>query len=114
MEVPAFDLTQNYRSLWNSKVLELLLQELQQRCKDEDWPIKKTDSYLREVLQNRYKKLRTIWTKAQPKLTKNGVQETPEEVEVRLVEEMTKMGKASRQATRRRNVGHPSGFSLTN
>ncbi|KIJ68876.1 hypothetical protein HYDPIDRAFT_25128 [Hydnomerulius pinastri MD-312] len=84
LEALAFDLTQSYRSTWNSSILELLLCELQQRCDDQHWPVKKPDNYLREVLQNRYKKLRTTWMKAQPKLTKNGVQETPAEVEARL------------------------------
>ncbi|KAI9567281.1 hypothetical protein HD554DRAFT_2173384 [Boletus coccyginus] len=52
VEVPTFNLAQNYHSLYNLKIFELLLQELQQYCKDKNWSIKKTHSYLSEVLQN--------------------------------------------------------------
>lgn len=102
-----FDLTRSYTSLWNSNVLEMLLRELQQRCEQEKWPVTKPDNYIREALKNRYKKLRTTWLKAQPKLTRHGVLESPTEVEARLVDEMMRLGKASRQATRRRNVSSP-------
>ncbi|KIJ64128.1 hypothetical protein HYDPIDRAFT_168190 [Hydnomerulius pinastri MD-312] len=88
----SFDLTQSYTSLWNSK-----------HCEEEKWPVEKPNNYLREVLKSRYKRLRTTWLKAQPKLMQNGVLETPGQVEKRLVDEMNRLGKASRQGTRRRN-----------
>ncbi|KAI9464877.1 hypothetical protein HD554DRAFT_2174942 [Boletus coccyginus] len=74
-----FDLTRSYTSLWNSNVLEMLLRELQQCCEQEKWPVTKPDNYIREALKNRYKKLRTTWLKAQPKLTRHGVLESPTE-----------------------------------
>ncbi|KAI5990697.1 hypothetical protein EDC04DRAFT_2911880 [Pisolithus marmoratus] len=99
----AFDLSQNYASPWNAFLLELLLQELQSRCREENWPIKKSDNYIREILRDRYKRLRTIWRNAQPKVAATGHLETPGEVEARLINERTQAGKESRQATRRRN-----------
>ncbi|KAG9310119.1 hypothetical protein JVU11DRAFT_9732 [Chiua virens] len=99
----AFDLRHSYNSPWNTDIIELLLKEFQGSAKEEQWPVQKSDNYVREILKNRYKKLRTAWFKGQPKLTQNGALETPEEVEARLVSELNKQGKESRQGTRRRN-----------
>ncbi|KAI6095877.1 hypothetical protein EDD16DRAFT_1440133, partial [Pisolithus croceorrhizus] len=102
----AFDLTQNYSSPWNTRILELLCQELQARREEENWPIKKSDNYIMDILRERYKRLRTVWRNAQPKLTSKGVLETPAETEARLVEGRLQTGKESRQANRRRNKYH--------
>ncbi|KAI5981631.1 hypothetical protein EDD15DRAFT_2147576, partial [Pisolithus albus] len=101
----AFDLTRNYSSPWNSFLLSYLLREFQMRCVQEAWPIRKDDDYIEEVLRERYKRLRTLWKNARPKLTAKGLMETPAEQEARLVENSLIQGKESRQATRRRNVG---------
>ena len=108
----AFDLNHNQSSRWNAFILRFFLEELQKRCNEEAWPVKKTDHYIEEILQQRYKQLRRVWRNAQPKLTSKGVLETPGEIEGRLVEERVKGGKESRQATRRRNVGVVSDISL--
>ncbi|KAI6095110.1 hypothetical protein EDD16DRAFT_1903661 [Pisolithus croceorrhizus] len=100
----SFDLTQNYSSPWNTYILKLLCQELQARCKEENWPIKRGNNYIMEILRERYKRLRTVWRNAQPKLTSKGVLETPTETEARLVEGRIQMGKDSRQANSRRNI----------
>lgn len=97
----AFDLSQGYNSLWNSNILERLLLKFQTRCEDEKWPVKRSDTYIREVLKNRYKRLRTTWLRGQPKLSRNGTLETPAEVEERLLQYMQQAAKASRQNTRR-------------
>ncbi|KAI6131124.1 hypothetical protein EDD16DRAFT_1792969 [Pisolithus croceorrhizus] len=102
----SFDLTQNYSSPWNTYILKLLCQELQARCKEENWPIKRGDNYIMEILREHYKRLRTVWRNAQPKLTSKGVLETPTETEAHLVEGRIQMGKDSRQANRRRNKYH--------
>jgi len=60
----AFDLMQNYSSPWNRFILQFLLQELQMRCDEEAWPIRKKDNYIEEILQQRYKQLRTLWRNA--------------------------------------------------
>ncbi|KAI6094953.1 hypothetical protein F5141DRAFT_1222764 [Pisolithus sp. B1] len=102
----SFDLTQNYSSPWNTYILKLLCQELQARCKEENWPIKRGDNYIMEILRERYKRLRMVWRNAQPKLTSKGVLETPTETEACLVEGRIQMGKDSRQANCRRNKYH--------
>ena len=76
------------------------------RCDEELWPVQKKDDYIEELLRERYKRLRTVWRNAQPKLTARGVLETPTEVEARLIEDAQRSGKQSRQDTRRRNVHH--------
>ncbi|KAI6124736.1 hypothetical protein EDD16DRAFT_1893538 [Pisolithus croceorrhizus] len=101
-----FDLTQNYSSPWNTYILKLLCQELQARCKEENWPIKRGDNYIMEILREHYKRLQTVWRNAQPKLTSKGVLETPTETEARLVEGRIQMGKDSRQANHRQNKYH--------
>ncbi|KAI6098785.1 hypothetical protein EDD16DRAFT_1766608 [Pisolithus croceorrhizus] len=94
----------NYSSPWNTYILKLLCQELQACCKEENWPIKRGDNYIMEILRERYKRLRTVWRNVQPKLTSKGVLETPTETEARLVEGRIQMGKDSRQANHRRNI----------
>ncbi|KAI6118347.1 hypothetical protein F5141DRAFT_1212260 [Pisolithus sp. B1] len=102
----SFDLTQNYLLPWNTYILKLLCQELQARCKEENWPIKRGNNYIMEILRERYKRLQTVWRNAQPKLTSKGVLETPTETEARLVEGRIQMGKDSRQANHRQNKYH--------
>ncbi|KAI6160490.1 hypothetical protein EDD17DRAFT_1760860 [Pisolithus thermaeus] len=99
-----FDLTQNYSSPWNTHILELLCQELQARREEENWPIKRSDNYIMDILQERYKQLWTVWRNAQPKLTSKGVLETPAETEAHLVEGRMQMGKESRQANHCQNI----------
>ena len=100
----AFNLMQNCSSPWNRFILQSLLQELQMHCDEEAWPIRKMDSYIEEILRQCYKQLRTVWRNARPKLTHEGLPETQNEIEARLVEQKEKLGKESRQATRHHNV----------
>ncbi|KAI6096459.1 hypothetical protein F5141DRAFT_1067702 [Pisolithus sp. B1] len=83
----AFDLTRNHSSPWNSFILSFLLREFQACCTQEAWPIRKDDDYIEEVLHERYKRLRTLWRNARPKLTAKGLIEMPAEQEAWLVEE---------------------------
>ena len=106
MIVIAFDLFQNSSLPWNTFILDSLRHELQLRCTEENWPVMKPDNYLQEIFKERYKRLRTVWRNAQPKLTSTGVLETPSETEARLVEDRSQVGKESRQSNRRRNVSY--------
>ncbi|KAI6013802.1 hypothetical protein BKA83DRAFT_4499841 [Pisolithus microcarpus] len=83
---PVFDLMHSPSSLWNGAIIDNILQDLQTRCRNENWPIH-----------------RTVWRKAQPKLTEKGTLETPAETETRLVAERETLLKANRQTTRRHN-----------
>lgn len=100
---PAFDLMHGPSSLWNGAIIDSVLQELQTRCRDENWPIHRSDTYLRALIVDRYRRLRTVWRKAQPKLTEKGTLETPAETETQLVAERETVLKANRQTTRRCN-----------
>ncbi|KAI6101987.1 hypothetical protein EDD16DRAFT_1716311 [Pisolithus croceorrhizus] len=68
----AFNLAWNYSSPWNTFLLSFLLCEFQLCCASEAWPIRKEDDYVEEILRERYKRLRTLWRNAQPKLTTKG------------------------------------------
>jgi hypothetical protein len=100
----AFDLRHGSKSPWNDKVIGLLLEELRRRGDRENWPFQRSEAYFREILQERFKRLRTIWTAAQPKVTPKGGLETPAEVEQRLIAKKDEVLKAARQNTRRKNV----------
>ena len=54
-DVLAFDLAQNHSSIWNSKVLDILCTEFQAHCEEQNWPVKKSDNYILNVLRTRYK-----------------------------------------------------------
>ncbi|KAG1830053.1 hypothetical protein DFJ58DRAFT_632439, partial [Suillus subalutaceus] len=91
-------------SPWNDKVIGLLLGELQRRSDQENWPFQRSEAYFREVLQDRYKRLRTVWTAAQPKVTPKGGLETPAEVEQRLIMKKDELLKMTHQTTHQRNA----------
>ncbi|KAI6012339.1 hypothetical protein EDC04DRAFT_2609515 [Pisolithus marmoratus] len=80
-----------------------LFKELRLLCREENWPIKKSDNYIREILRDHYKCLHTIWRNAQPKVAATGHLKTPGEVEAHLINEQTQASKESRQATHHRN-----------
>lgn len=99
----AFDLKNGSKTPWNSKIIDLLLGELWRRGNTEGWP-SRSEAYLREIIQDRYRRLRTVWKAAQPKITGKGAPETPAEVEVRLIAKKDQTLKVTRQTTRRKNV----------
>lgn len=100
----AFDLANGSKTPWNARILDLLLEDLKERNEKEGWVVRRSDGYYREILEHRYKRLRTIWREGQAKVTAKGTLETGEEVEKRLVAQRDKTLKLVRQATRRRNV----------
>ncbi|KAI5995116.1 hypothetical protein EDD15DRAFT_2366038 [Pisolithus albus] len=64
---PLFDLRHNAKSPWNSAVINTLTQTLQGKCAEENWPTPRSDGYLREMIVDRYKRLRVTWKNAQPR-----------------------------------------------
>ena len=104
LESPKFDLRNNSKSLWNGLIIDSLLKEVQDQCLEEDWPVQRPDPYVREILTEWYKRLRTVWQKGQPKITDDGTAETPAETEVRLIAERELVLKECRQTTHRRSV----------
>ncbi|KAG2085970.1 hypothetical protein BD769DRAFT_1397106 [Suillus cothurnatus] len=57
------------KSSWNSRIINLLLEELEKRGCEYSWPFQRSEAYLREILQHHYKRLHVIWTAAQPRVT---------------------------------------------
>ncbi|KAG1853564.1 hypothetical protein C8R48DRAFT_675830 [Suillus tomentosus] len=98
-----FDTKNGSKTPWNSRIIDLLLGELWRRGDEERWPFARSEAYFRKILRDCYKRLRTVWTCAQPKVTAKGVLETPAEVEERLIAKKDKLLKVTRQTTRRRN-----------
>ncbi|KAG1901558.1 uncharacterized protein F5891DRAFT_931587, partial [Suillus fuscotomentosus] len=99
-----FDTKNGSKTPWNSRIIDLLLGELRRRGDEERWPFARSEAYFRKILRDRYKRLRMVWTCAQPKVTAKGVLETPAEVEERLITKKDKLLKVTRQTTRRRNT----------
>ncbi|KAG1871694.1 hypothetical protein F4604DRAFT_1525100, partial [Suillus subluteus] len=100
---PTFDLKNGSKSPWNSRIIDSLIEELQKRVVEDSWPIQRSEAYFREILQHRYKRLRTIWTTAQPKTTAKGTLETPAEVEERMIAKKDETLKSTHQTTHRKN-----------
>ncbi|KAI5990353.1 hypothetical protein EDC04DRAFT_2541385, partial [Pisolithus marmoratus] len=101
LATPLFDLRHNAKSAWNSAVIDILAQELKSKCTKEAWLITRSDAYLRDMIVDRYKRLRTTWKNAQPRLTDIGTLETPAETEARLLMQREQVLKETRQTTRR-------------
>ncbi|KAG1901225.1 uncharacterized protein F5891DRAFT_913582, partial [Suillus fuscotomentosus] len=99
----AFDLKHGSSTPWNAKVLDILLEALKRRSVEEQWPFQRLDGYYKMILEDRYKRLRTVWRAAQPKVTAKGILETGAEVEERLIVKRDKNLKSVHQATCRRN-----------
>ncbi|KAG2739433.1 hypothetical protein P692DRAFT_20755900 [Suillus brevipes Sb2] len=99
----AFDLKHGSSTPWNAKILDILLEKLQMRSMEEKWPFPRSDGYYKAILEDRYKRLRTGWRAAQPKITAKGVLETGAEVEERLIAKRDRNLKSIRQTTRRRS-----------
>jgi hypothetical protein len=100
----AFDLANGSKTPWNTRIFDILLNALQKRSVEEGWPLRRSDAYYREMLEDRYRRLRTTWRAAQPKVTAKGALETAEEVEERLIAKRNETLRSIRQTTRRRNV----------
>ncbi|KAI6031058.1 hypothetical protein BKA83DRAFT_4045117, partial [Pisolithus microcarpus] len=98
---PLFDLRHNAKSPWNSAIIDTLTQNLQGKCAEENWPTPRSDAYLREMIVDRYKRLRVTWKNAQPQLTDMGTLETPAETEARLLKQREQVLRETRQTTRR-------------
>jgi hypothetical protein len=100
----AFDLTHGSSTPWNTRILDILVEQLQRRNAEEQWPMRRSNGYYKAILEDRYKRLRTTWRAAQPKVTAKGILETAAEVEERLITKRDESLKSVRQTTRRRNV----------
>jgi hypothetical protein len=97
-----FDMTTGPDSVWNRRVLELLLEKLKED--NSDTLPARSDAYWIDLLAKRFINLRTSWNKGQRKMKPSGELETPEEVEDRLATSVAMDEVRSRKATRRNHV----------
>ncbi|KAG2336323.1 hypothetical protein BDR05DRAFT_1005984 [Suillus weaverae] len=98
-----FDLTHGSSTPWNARILDILIEQLQRRNMEEQWPMQRLDGYYKAILDNRYKWLQMTWRAAQPKVMAKGILETAAEVEERLITKRDENLKLVCQTTRRRN-----------
>ncbi|KIK31968.1 hypothetical protein CY34DRAFT_19401 [Suillus luteus UH-Slu-Lm8-n1] len=98
-----FDLTHGSSTPWNARILDILVEQLQRRNVEEQWPMQRLDGYYKVILEDRYKQLWTTWRAAQPKVTAKGRLETAAKVEERLITKRDENLKSVRQTTRRQN-----------
>jgi len=81
-----FDMRAGPDSEWNSEILRILLSKLKKRRAEESWDLPdRSDSYYLGLLQAKYKHARNACNAGQPKNTHPGQEESPEDVEMRLV-----------------------------
>ncbi|KAG2108146.1 hypothetical protein BD769DRAFT_1675405 [Suillus cothurnatus] len=49
----AFDLKNGFKTPWNSKIIDLLLEEIQRRCSEERWPFQRSEAWPRSPRSQR-------------------------------------------------------------
>lgn len=97
-----FEMTCGPDSVWNRRVLELLLEKLKEE--DGDELPERSDAYWLDIMAKRFTSLRTPWTKAQRRITSSGELETPEEVDGHVKSGFSSNRTRARKATRRQTV----------
>ncbi|KAF8591802.1 hypothetical protein K439DRAFT_1326519 [Ramaria rubella] len=97
------DMKGDLTSEWNVNTISLLMEMLKVRRQEFEMP-ERSQEYMEDLIQEKMKRLRVCWKVFQPRTDKTGAQETPEALEVQLLEKHAQSSKLARQATRRRNV----------
>jgi hypothetical protein len=102
------DMAGGAESQWNKAALGILLEKLKETRRAERWPLPdRSDSYLADLIRERYKRAAAVWQSSQRK-TSSGTLETWEQVEKRLVAKKDLQLVNNRHGTRRRNVSQRS------
>jgi len=102
-EDPRIDMTGKKNSAWNSRLVDILLEELLK--KDWDGMPARSEAYMLDLVESKLERARSVWRNAQPKLKDSGAAETLVEVEKRMVESKEGQSKLNRAYSRRKNVG---------
>lgn len=102
------DMRGKISSHWNKRVIEILVEEAEERLKTdksyEGLP-KCSSRYMADIFKHLVERARVSFNNAQQKFKENGEVETVEEVEQRMVEQKEKALKDVRVNTRRQAVG---------
>jgi hypothetical protein len=98
-----FDMNGGLKSEWNNAVFRLLLNRSLELKKDDNLP-ERSEAYIKDLIEERFKRLRILWKACQPRATDSGKPETRDELEDRINHKKDAELKNARHATRRRNV----------
>jgi len=102
-----FHMEKGPENVWNKEVLELLLQQLNQRLEDEEESLRSptpSNAFWMELLINKYNNVRKEWRVGASRKKADGSYETPEEVVGRVEETHNDKGEKARRGRRRRDV----------
>ena|ERR1700722_11265798 len=97
-----FDMKAGPDSEWNTAVLDILLKTMKKMEKKSTlrYP-HRSDAYFLDLVRDKYKRARSSWKRAQPKQTDMDIEETPAQVEDRLVTSKESQLKLARTRERR-------------
>jgi hypothetical protein len=98
-----FDFRHGHDSMWNDAVVNILVRKLQESCRPPIFP-PKPESYLADLVQDRYRRVRAAWRHGLPRTTDEGILETPDALEDRLVRGKDHQLKTARRRERRTAV----------
>ena len=99
------DMAGGAESQWNKEALGILLEKFKETRRAERWPLPdRSDSYLADLIRERYKRAAAVWQNSQRRKTSSGTLETWEQVEKRLVAKKDLQLVINRHGTRRRSV----------
>jgi hypothetical protein len=88
---------------WNTKLIDILQARYHSMLSDLDLT-PRSDAYLREILRDKIARLRTTWKRYQSRMLPDGSLETPEALEVRIVNTAKSQSTATRHRSRRARV----------
>jgi hypothetical protein len=98
-----FDMVGGLKSSWNRRLFELLSNQLSEECENEEIP-GRSDLYRMDLIEERFKRLKTVWNTGVPQTNELGITESSADVEGRLEARKQDQLKRARQATRRQSV----------
>jgi hypothetical protein len=97
-----FDMISGPDSVWNRRMLQLLLEKLKEEDRD-DLP-ERSDEYWIDLMAKRFTNLQPTWRKGQRRMKPCGGMESAEEVQNRVATGFDDDDVVARRATRRRHV----------
>lgn len=104
---PQFDVKKGLRSEWNKHLLNLMIANFKEKLPDVVAQTTKgtvpprSDDYYTSLFSERFQRLAKIWKQGQPRKTVEGIDETPEQIEERVVTMRNEVAKSQRHLTRR-------------
>jgi len=92
-------------SEWNRAVLLILMKKMKKACQKSGLRVpERSEAYYLDLLEQRFKRVRSVWKQAQPKRKEDDELESPSDVERRLVIAKQTGLKIARTRERRGNV----------